>query len=53
MTTHDQFINSMTPKQKKEYEKEYREFLITELLLALQEEDLAAAKELAKIINSL
>ena len=33
-TTYDQFMESMTAKEKKEYDKELKEFLISELILA-------------------
>lgn len=48
LTTHDEFIKSMTPKQKKEYDKGYQEFLLSELLLAIMKNDAVSVRELAK-----
>lgn len=51
LTTHDEFIQSMTPEQKKEYDKGYHEFLLSELLIALKKNDVVSVRELAKAIN--
>lgn len=47
-TTHDEFLESMTPKQKKEYEEGYRDFLLSELLIAIMKNDAISVRELAK-----
>lgn len=47
-TTHDRFVRSMTSKQKKEYDEGYREFLLSELLLAIMKDDAISVRELAK-----
>ena len=38
-STHDEFMESLTPQQKKEYEEGYQDFLIAELILAAMEDD--------------
>lgn len=47
-STHDEFIESLTSAQRKEYETEYREFLLSELLIALMEDNETSVRELAK-----
>jgi len=48
ITTHDEFIKSLTPKQKKEYDEGYRDFLLSELLIAIMKDDAISVRELAK-----
>ncbi len=48
LTTHDEFIQSMTAAQKKKYDAGYREFLLSELLLAIMKDDAVSVRELAK-----
>lgn len=48
LTTHEEFILSMTPAQKKEYDKGYHEFLLSELLIAIMKDDAISVRELAK-----
>ncbi len=36
------------PKRKRQFDKQYREFILSELLLALMEEDEVSVRELAK-----
>ena len=48
-STHDRFIESMTAKEKKEYEKELKDFIISELILAAMEEDNISVRKLAKL----
>ena len=36
-STFDEFINSLTPKEKKEFEKKYKDLLLSELLIAASE----------------
>ena len=48
-STHDKFIESMTVKQKKEYEKELKDFIISELILAAMEEDNISVRKLAQL----
>lgn len=48
LSTHDEFIQSMTSAQKKEYDAGYHEFLLSELLLAIMKNDAVSVRELAK-----
>lgn len=48
LSTHDKFIQSMTPAQKKEYDEGYRSFVLSELLLAIMKDDAISVRELAK-----
>lgn len=50
-STHDELIESMTPKEKKEYEKGFKEFVISELILAAMEEDNISVRKLAKLVG--
>jgi DNA-binding phage protein len=47
-STYEEFISSMTSKQRKEFEKEYKELLISEMLIAAMEQDGVSVRELAK-----
>jgi len=42
-------MESMTPKEKKEYETELKDFIISELVLAAMEEDSISVRKLAKL----
>jgi len=46
-TTFDKFINS-APEQKKLFDKEYNEFLLSEFLLEKMEEEKMSVRKLAK-----
>lgn len=47
-STYDKFIESMTHEQRKEFEEEYKELLISEMLIAAMEQDGVSVRELAK-----
>ena len=47
-TTYEKFLESMTPQQKKEFDEGYRDFLISEMLIAAMEQDGVSVRELAK-----
>ncbi|MFC1842001.1 helix-turn-helix domain-containing protein [Candidatus Dependentiae bacterium] len=47
-TTYDIFVKSLSPKEKEEFEKEYKELVLSELLIALMEEDNISVRKLAK-----
>lgn len=47
-STYDEFIESLSTKQKKEFEAEYRELLLSELLIALMNQDGISVRRLAK-----
>ena len=48
LSTHDEFIQSMTPQQKKKYDEGYRELLLSELLIVIMKDDAISVRELAK-----
>jgi predicted transcriptional regulator len=48
-TTFDRFVKSLSPKEKKEFDQEYKELLISEMLLAAMEEDNVSVRKLAKL----
>ena len=47
-STYDRFVEAMTPKEKKEFEEGYKEFLISEMLIAAMEQDGVSVRALAK-----
>lgn len=50
-STYDEFIESLTPQKKKAFDKELKEFLLSELLLAIIEKDDISIKKLAKEVG--
>ena len=48
-TTYDRFIKSLSSEQRKKFEQEYKEFLISEMLLATMKEKHVSVQELAKL----
>ncbi len=48
-STCDEFVESLSPKEKKIFDKEYRELLLSELLLAAMEHDDISVRKLAKL----
>lgn len=47
-TTYDRFMANKTPAQRKKFEKEYRDFVLSELLIALMKEDEISIRLLAR-----
>jgi len=47
-STYDEFVESLSEKEKKEFEEKYRELVLSELLIALMEEDNISVRKLAK-----
>ena len=47
-STYDKHIESLTAKEKKEFERGYKEHLLSELLIALMEQDGISVRKLAK-----
>ncbi len=47
-STHDKFMASMTEEQKREYEEEYTNLLIEEMIAAAMESDEVSVRKLAK-----
>ncbi|MBS1987535.1 XRE family transcriptional regulator [Candidatus Dependentiae bacterium] len=50
-TTFEEFMDAKTPNQKKDYADGYRNFLLSELILAAMEEDHVSVRKLAKIAD--
>jgi hypothetical protein len=50
-TTAEAFVESLTPKELKEFNEEYRELLLSELLIAVMERDDVSVRELAKLAD--
>lgn len=48
-TTFERFMEAKTPAQRKKYEEGYRNFLLSELILAAMEEDEISVRKLAKL----
>jgi transcriptional regulator with XRE-family HTH domain len=48
-TTYDAFLKKLTTKQRKQFDKERKEFLISEMILAAMEHDLISVRKLAKL----
>lgn len=50
-STHEEFMEAKTPAQRKKYKAEYRDFLLSEMILAAMEEDEISVRKLAKLAN--
>lgn len=50
-SSYDEFMETLTPKEKAEYREEYRELLLSEMLLALMAGDDISVRKLAKEAN--
>lgn len=48
-TTYDEFIEKLSPQQKQEFDEEYRELLLSELVLAAMAQDDISVRELASM----
>ena len=48
-STHEQFLETLSPKELKNYKQGYKEFALSELILALMERDEISVRKLAKI----
>lgn len=49
LTTTEKFLKSLTPKQRKQFDKEHKEFLISEMILAAMEQDQISVRKLAEL----
>lgn len=47
-STYDEFIESLSAKEREEFEGEYKDLLLSELLIALMEQDGVSVRNLAK-----
>ncbi len=48
-STYDEFVNELSPKERRAFEEEYKEFVLSELLLAIMAQDEISVRELAKM----
>lgn len=48
-STSDKFIESLSPEELKEFKEGYKDFALSELILALMEQDEISVRKLAKI----
>lgn len=48
-STFDKFIESLSPQERKKYDEEYREFILSELVLAAMAKDNISVRKLAKM----
>ena len=48
-STFDKFIESLNPEERKQYDAEYREFILSELILAAMAKDNVSVRALAKM----
>jgi hypothetical protein len=48
-STFEEFMEAKTPQQRKNYEEGYRDFLLSEMILAAMEEDDVSVRKLAKL----
>lgn len=48
-STVDRYINSLSPKERKEYERGQEAFLIDEMVIAYTQQDFDSLKELAEL----
>lgn len=47
-SSYDEFIKSLSEKERSEFEKEYKEFLLSELIVALMNDNDMSVRKLAK-----
>ena len=50
-STFETFIESLSPEERNKYDEEYKELLLSELMLATQAKDIKATKTLTKMIE--
>src|SRR5271157_934952 len=48
-STADRFVESLSSKERKSFDEEYRELLLSEMILAAMEEDHVSVRNLAKL----
>lgn len=47
-STYDTFVESLSSQEKKEFEQEYKDLLLSEMVIAIMEKDDLSVRELAK-----
>ena len=50
-STFDEFVESLNPQEKKEFDEGYKELLLSELILAAMAKDEVSVRELAKMAD--
>lgn len=48
-TTCEEYVDSLTPQQKKEFDNEFRNFALSELILVAMKKDDVSVRQLAKL----
>lgn len=48
-STSEEFVESLSPQERKKFDEEYRDLLLSELLLAAMEQDDISVRKLAKM----
>lgn len=48
-STYDEFVVALTPQQKKEFDEEYKDLLLSEMILAAMQKDEISVRKLAKL----
>ncbi len=48
-STYEEFVEKLNPQEKKEFDEDYKELLLSELMLAIMEQDEISVRELAKM----
>lgn len=50
-STYDEYVESLSPQKKKEFDEGYKELLLSELILAAMAKDAISVRELAKMAD--
>ena len=53
LTTTDKYLNTMTPDERAEFDKELRNLALSEMVLAAREGDEVSARKLAKLAGAI
>lgn len=48
LSSYDEFVQGLTKEEREDFEKEYKEFLLSELLIAIMQENEVSVRKLAK-----
>jgi len=51
-STYEEYIESLTVEEKEEFDRGYKEHLLSELLIALMQQDRVSARKLAKMAGA-
>ncbi len=50
-STYDEYVDSLSPKRRKEFEEGFRDLALSELILALMEDDEVSVRKLAEMAD--